>query len=162
MVYGQKNTIVKIIFYMTTIERAATVLCGAILGHSDEPLFIECMVPEVRQIDMECLLCMSLDAIDDALVAKAAAGESYLGLVYVIENMNVYALTTPARSKIMLVVRWFGVQPLEKQVRAALQMFYDAYVRLYSNPFYSVSSRVQGPFRSPLSSVLKDIAAMSL
>lgn len=122
---------------MTVVERRAQVVCVAVLGRFNEPLIVHCTADDVEAIEMESLFFMTLDAVEDAVVAKAAAGESFLNLVYAVDNINIYGLCAPSRTKILIAVRWEGLHPAIDIIKSALGRIYEEYVQLTCNPFYT-------------------------
>lgn len=87
----------------------------AILGRKYEPLYIHNFTDK-PDLEVQYFLHMSLDFVEDA-EASAPAGTGFLGLVFFLENINVYAYRTMSNAKFLVAVRWSGKMPEESSIQ---------------------------------------------
>jgi len=77
----------------------------AIIGKQGEPIFMENLLGELYEIDLEFATYSALDYIDEKY-AKPMSNDMYLGLLYSIfigaNELNIYAYMTNSQTKYVL------------------------------------------------------------
>ncbi|KAL0024525.1 hypothetical protein WJX79_000831 [Trebouxia sp. C0005] len=123
------------------------IVCAAVLGQTNNPLYLEVFQSKGKQEDalkFHYIMHCALDAVEEKVAApRKAPGEvfdTYLGMLYPTEDFKVYGSISNTRIKFMLVVD--EMLQKEDEMRMIFKRFHTAYVDAVSNPFYTTSTSV--------------------
>lgn len=126
------------------------IVCAAVLGQTNNPLYLEPFQDKGKQEDalkFHYIVHCALDAVEEKVAApRKTVGEvfdSYLGMLYPTEDYKVYGYISNTRIKFILVVD--EMLQKEDEMRMVFKRFHTAYVDAVSNPFYTTSSPMTSP-----------------
>ncbi|KAF3434734.1 hypothetical protein FNV43_RR21819 [Rhamnella rubrinervis] len=131
------------------------IVCVAVVGHQNNPLYIQSFTDADDALKLHHIVHCSLDVIDERVNNPKKSGptlnETFLGLLYPTENYKVYGYLTNTKVKFILVTTDLDVR--DADVRNFFRRFHAAYVDAVSNPFHVPGKELHKPenFRIMLS-----------
>jgi len=113
----------------------------AIIGKQGEPIFMENLLGETYEIDLEFATYSALDYIDEKY-SKPMSNDMYLGLLYSIfigpNELNIYAYMTNVQTKYIIfknVGDIFKSKEDEIAIKKTFEKINEVYIKACMNPF---------------------------
>ncbi|CAL5192862.1 unnamed protein product [Lathyrus oleraceus] len=120
------------------------IVCVAVVGHQNNPLYIQSFTEADDALKLHHIVHCSLDVVDERVNNPKKSGpmlnETFLGLLYPIENYKVYGYLTNTKVKFILVTTDLDVK--DADVRNFFRRFHTAYVDAVSNPFHVPGKKI--------------------
>ncbi|KIY73778.1 Sedlin [Cylindrobasidium torrendii FP15055 ss-10] len=116
----------------------------AFIGANNHPILIRSFVDNA--LKYHYIAHTSLDVIDERV--SASPKDSYLGLLYSIDDVAVYAYITPLNVKVVLAIALADAVIPDIKVLMIFKTLHLAYYRAISNPFLALGNPPQ-PVSSP-------------
>ncbi|CAM8990926.1 unnamed protein product [Rhodiola kirilowii] len=114
------------------------IVCVAVVGHQNNPLYIQSFTEADDALKLHHIVHCSLDVVDERVNNPKKAGptlnETFLGLLYPTENYKVYGYLTNTKVKFILVTTDLDVK--DGDMRNFFRQFHSVYVDAVSNPFH--------------------------
>lgn len=134
------------------------IVCVAVVGQQNSPLFVQSFTNGDDELKFHYIVHCSLDVIDEKVnnpkKAGAALNETFLGLLYPMEDYKVYGYLTNTKVKFILVTTDLDVR--DADVRSFFRRFHAAYVDAVSNPFHVPGKRITSrAFTERVSTIVK-------
>ncbi|XP_073039550.1 uncharacterized protein, partial [Primulina eburnea] len=90
------------------------IVCVAVVGHQNNPLYIQSFTEADDALKLHHIVHCSLDVVDERVnnpkKAAPTLNETFLGLLYPTENYKVYGYLTNTKVKFILVTTDLGVR----------------------------------------------------
>ncbi|KAM7257984.1 hypothetical protein ACFE04_013725 [Oxalis oulophora] len=120
------------------------IVCVAVVGHQNNPLYIQSFTEADDALKLHHIVHCSLDVVDERVNNPKKSGptlnETFLGLLYPTENYKVYGYLTNTKVKFILVTTDLDVR--DADVRNFFRKFHAAYVDAVSNPFHVPGKKI--------------------
>ncbi|KAK4757181.1 hypothetical protein SAY87_007308 [Trapa incisa] len=134
------------------------IVCVAIVGHQNNPLYIQSFTDGDDALKLHHVVHCSLDVVDERVNNPKKSGpmlnETYLGLLYPTENYKVYGYLTNTKVKFISVTTDLDVK--DADVRNFFRKFHAAYVDAVSNPFHVPGKKITSKtFAERISTIVK-------
>ncbi|RYR16513.1 hypothetical protein Ahy_B04g073551 isoform E [Arachis hypogaea] len=134
------------------------IVCVAVVGHQNNPLYIQSFTEADDALKLHHIVHCSLDVVDERVNNPKKSGpllnETFLGLLYPIENFKVYGYLTNTKVKFILVTTDLDVK--DADVRNFFRRFHAAYVDAVSNPFHVPGKKITSrTFAERVSTIVK-------
>ncbi|KAF9676180.1 hypothetical protein SADUNF_Sadunf09G0111500 [Salix dunnii] len=147
------------------------IVCVAVVGHQNNPLYIQSFTEADDALKLHHIVHCSLDVVDERVNNPKKSGltlnETFLGLLYPTENYKVYGYLTNTKVKFILVttdldVRDADVRNLRYGIAKFFRRFHAAYVDAVSNPFHVPGKRITSrTFAERVSNIVKSFGLSS-
>ncbi|KAG4104693.1 Sedlin [Neocallimastix lanati (nom. inval.)] len=125
---------------LTSINTVTKVSCVAIIGKNNNPMFIKNYSNEVDELKFHYLANISCDLVE-AKITQSKYNDSYLGLLYIMEDLAVYGYLTNTKIKIIIILT-ISINPVkDMEMKQIFRKVHNVYSNLISNPFYDPDSR---------------------
>ncbi|GAA5833344.1 hypothetical protein JCM3766R1_005473 [Sporobolomyces carnicolor] len=143
------------------------ILSIAVLGKQGNPLFLKSFSSRrggQNDLKWHYAAHTALDFFDEREAPAAKATESYLGLLYAMEDYAVYGYQTNTRVKFVVILALADAVIRDVDVKTIFRAIHNSYVAYISNPFTSLPeaehpSMLATPIRSAkFSKAMDDIA----
>lgn len=119
------------------------IVCVAVVGQKNNPLFIE-VFSKQEALPFHYIVHCALDAVEEKVTAPRKGPsdliDAYLGLLYPTEDYKVYGYISNTRIKFLLVLNEQASR--EDEIRLIFQRFHAAYVDAISDPFYTMDTAI--------------------
>ncbi|QCE12431.1 hypothetical protein DEO72_LG10g3675 [Vigna unguiculata] len=96
------------------------IVCVAVVGHQNNPLYIQSFTEADDALKLHHIVHCSLDVVDERVNNPKRSGpmlnETFLGLLYPIENYKVYGYLTNTKVKFILVTTDLDVKDADNLV----------------------------------------------
>ncbi|RDY14022.1 Trafficking protein particle complex subunit 2-like protein, partial [Mucuna pruriens] len=140
------------------------IVCVAVVGHQNNPLYIQSFTEADDALKLHHIVHCSLDVVDERVNNPKKSGpmlnETFLGLLYPIENYKVYGYLTNTKVKFILVTTDLDVK--DADVRNFFRRFHAAYVDAVSNPFHVPGKKITSrTFAERVSTIVKSFGFSS-
>ncbi|XP_065915360.1 trafficking protein particle complex subunit 2-like protein [Dysidea avara] len=125
------------------------IACIAVISKENFPLHI--WVPNSRSgaeadVSLHFLVHTCIDVVEEKVSQVSSKvgdpREHYLGLLYPSENYKIYGYATNSRMKLIIVTENYGSQTRDQEMKQLFKMLHAAYVKMFSNPFYTPGQRI--------------------
>ncbi|GAA5996567.1 trafficking protein particle complex subunit 2-like protein [Rhodotorula paludigena] len=139
------------------------VLSIAVLGRQGNPLFLESYSQRqggTADLKWHYAAHTALDFFDEREAPAAKSTESYLGLLYAMEDYAVYGYQTNTRIKFVLALALADAVIRDVDVKTIFRAIHNAYIAHLSNPFTAAESDNPAVLAAPIRS-RKFAAAMA-
>ncbi|KAG6763006.1 hypothetical protein POTOM_033534 [Populus tomentosa] len=147
------------------------IVCVAVVGHQNNPLYIQSFTEADDALKLHHIVHCSLDVVDERVNNPKKSGltlnETFLGLLYPTENYKVYGYLTNTKVKFILVttdldVRDADVRNLRCGIAKFFRRFHAAYVDAVSNPFHVPGKKITSrTFAERVSNIVKSFGLSS-
>ncbi|BGP16357.1 hypothetical protein JCM10213_004898 [Rhodosporidiobolus nylandii] len=145
------------------------VLCIAVLGKQGNPLFLQSYFSRTGgQADLKWHYAAhtALDFFEERELPAAKTTESYLGLLYAMEDYAVYGYQSNTRVKFVLALALADAVIRDVDVKTIFRAIHNSYVAYLSNPFTHAESDNPAQLATPIRSkkfakAMDDIAGKS-
>eukprot|EP00833_Pecoramyces_ruminatium_P012670 jgi/Orpsp1_1/1186702/evm.model.d7180000052644.1 len=125
---------------ITSLNTLTKISCVAIIGKMNNPMFIKNYTNEVDELKFHYLANISCDLIE-AKITQSKYNDSYLGLLYIMEDLAVYGYLTNTKIKIIIILT-ISINPVkDMEMKQIFRKVHGVYSNLISNPFYDPDSR---------------------
>ncbi|KAG5395402.1 hypothetical protein IGI04_025365 [Brassica rapa subsp. trilocularis] len=125
-------------------NRRKMIVCVAVVGHQNNPLYIQSFTEAEDALKLHHIVHCSLDVIDERVNNPSKSGttlnEAFLGLLYPPLNYKVYGYLTNTKVKFIMVTTDLDVR--DTDVRSFFRKFHAAYVDAVSNPFHVPGKKI--------------------
>ncbi|KAG2404179.1 uncharacterized protein HKW66_Vig0111010 [Vigna angularis] len=149
------------------------IVCVAVVGHQNNPLYIQSFTEADDALKLHHIVHCSLDVVDERAngwgfeifkpgdnQSGPMLNETFLGLLYPIENYKVYGYLTNTKVKFILVTTDLDVK--DADVRNFFRRFHAAYVDAVSNPFHVPGKKITSKtFAERVSTIVKSFGFSS-
>ncbi|XP_012081813.1 trafficking protein particle complex subunit 2-like protein isoform X2 [Jatropha curcas] len=140
------------------------IVCVAVVGHQNNPLYIQSFTEADDALKLHHIVHCSLDVVDERVNNPKKSGptlnETFLGLLYPTENYKVYGYLTNTKVKFILVTTDLDVR--DADVRNFFRKFHAAYVDAVSNPFHVPGKKITSKtFAERVSNIVKSFGLSS-
>ncbi|KAI9321534.1 Sedlin [Dichotomocladium elegans] len=119
--------------------------CIALIGKQNNPLFIKNFSTSHPDLKYHYIAHTSIDVIEERAIGTVATGtknlDSYLGLLYAMEDLAVYGYITNTRVKFVVVVSVTDGLIRDAEMKAIFKKIHAAYLSQVCNPFYNLYSQ---------------------
>ncbi|XP_071700656.1 uncharacterized protein [Rutidosis leptorrhynchoides] len=137
------------------------IVCIAVVGHQNNPLYIQSFTEADDALKLHHIVHCSLDVVDERVNNPKKSGmmlnETFLGLLYPTENYKVYGYLTNTKVKFILVTTDLDVR--DADVRNFFRRFHSAYLDAGSNPFHVPGKKITSKtFGERVSSIVKSVS----
>ncbi|XP_075521017.1 uncharacterized protein LOC142554215 isoform X1 [Primulina tabacum] len=134
------------------------IVCVAVVGHQNNPLYIQSFTEADDALKLHHIVHCSLDVVDERVnnpkKAAPTLNETFLGLLYPTENYKVYGYLTNTKVKFILVTTDLDV--CDADVRNFFRRFHTAYFDVVSNPFHVPGKKITSKiFAERVSTIVK-------
>ncbi|GAA5975989.1 hypothetical protein JCM11641_002861 [Rhodosporidiobolus odoratus] len=119
------------------------ILCIAVIGKHGNPLFLKNYSSRTGgQADLKWHYAAhtSLDYFEERELPAAKTTESYLGLLYGLEDYAVYGYQTNTRLKFVVVLALADAVVRDVDVKTVFSAIHNSYIAYISNPFSNAES----------------------
>jgi hypothetical protein len=131
-------------FEIRRSAREKMIVCVAVVGHQNNPLYIQSFTDADDALKLHHIVHCSLDVIEERVNNPKKSGttlnEAFLGLLYPTVNYKVYGYLTNTKVKFILVTTDLDVR--DTDVRSFFRKFHAAYVDAVSNPFHVPGKKI--------------------
>ncbi|KAK0243045.1 Sedlin [Armillaria nabsnona] len=124
----------------------------AYISANNHPVLVRSFVDNGNALKYHYIAHTALDVIEERgmqLAVIAAAKHPYLGLLYSIDDVAVYAYTTPLNLKIVLALALADAVVPDIKVHTIFKALHMAYYHAVSNPFLNLDPANPVPLNSP-------------
>ncbi|GAA5820057.1 hypothetical protein JCM11251_005465 [Rhodosporidiobolus azoricus] len=131
------------------------VLCIAVLGKHGNPLFLQSYsTRRGGQADLKWHYAAhtSLDFFEEREQPAAKTTESYLGLLYAMEDYAVYGYQTNTRVKFVLALALADAVIRDVDVKTIFRAIHNSYISYISNPFSNAETDNPAALAAPIRS----------
>ncbi|KAI8080178.1 Sedlin [Gilbertella persicaria] len=115
--------------------------CIALIGKQNNPLFIKNFSTSHPDLKYHYIAHTSIDVIEERIANGPKNLDSYLGLLYAMEDLAVYGYVTNTRVKLVVVVSVTDGTIRDADMKALFKRIHSAYVSNICNPFYNMDSQ---------------------
>ncbi|KAJ8294085.1 Trafficking protein particle complex subunit 2-like protein [Rhodotorula toruloides] len=132
-----------------------SILSIAVLGRHGNPLFLESYSSRRGgQADLKWHYAAStaLDFFEERELPAAKTTESYLGMLFAMEDYAVYGYQTNTRIKFVLAIALADAVVRDLDVKTIFRAIHNAYIAHISNPFTSAETDNPAAFAAPIRS----------
>ncbi|GAA6040192.1 hypothetical protein JCM8097_004175 [Rhodosporidiobolus ruineniae] len=145
------------------------VLSIAVLGKHGNPLFLQSYSSRrggQQDLKWHYAAHTALDFFEERELPAAKTTESYLGLLYAMEDYAVYGYQTNTRVKFVLALALADAVIRDIDVKTILRAIHNSYIAYLSNPFSTAESDNPAVLAAPIRSkkfakAMDDIAGKS-
>lgn len=132
------------------------VLAIAVIGKHGNPLFLQSYSTRTggeADLKWHYAAHTALDFFEERELASAKTTDSYLGLLYAMEDYAVYGYQTNTRVKFVLVLALVDAVVRDLDVKTIFRAIHNAYISQISNPFSGAESDNPATLAPPIRSV---------
>ncbi|KAI5479903.1 trafficking protein particle complex subunit 2 [Pseudohyphozyma bogoriensis] len=140
----------------TSSQASLRILSIAVLGKHGNPLFLKgYSTRRGGEADLKWHYAAhtALDFFEEREMAAAKTTDSYLGLLYAMEDYAVYGYQTNTRIKFVLVIALVDAVVRDLDVKTIFRAIHNAYIAHISNPFTQVASENPATLAPPIRSI---------
>ncbi|GAA5965133.1 hypothetical protein JCM21900_003661 [Sporobolomyces salmonicolor] len=146
-----------------------SILCIAVLGKQGNPLFLQSFSSRrggQEDLKWHYAAHTALDFFDERELPAAKTTESYLGLLYAMEDYAVYGYQTNTRIKFVVALALADAVIRDVDVKTIFRGIHTAYIAHISNPFTFAENDNPAVLAAPIRSrkftrAMDDIAGKS-
>ncbi|XP_047941988.1 trafficking protein particle complex subunit 2-like protein [Salvia hispanica] len=140
------------------------IVCVAVVGHQNNPLYIQSFTKGDDSLKLHHIVHCSLDVVDERANNPKKSGlitnETFLGLLNPTENYKVYGYLTNTKVKFILVSTDLEVRDVD--ARVFFGRFHTAYIDAVSNPFHIPGKKITSrKFAERVSTMVKSFGLSS-
>ncbi|KAG2644938.1 trafficking protein particle complex subunit 2-like protein [Panicum virgatum] len=138
------------------------IVCVAVVGHQNNPLYLQSFTEADDALKLHHIVHCSLDVIDERVNnpkrSAPTLNETFLGLLYPTENYKVYGYLTNTKVKFIMVATDLDVK--DADARNFFRKFHAAYVDAVSNPFHVPGKKIASrSFGARVSTIVKSFGS---
>ncbi|KAG8057604.1 hypothetical protein GUJ93_ZPchr0002g25562 [Zizania palustris] len=138
------------------------IVCVAVVGHQNNPLYLQSFTEADDALKLHHVVHCSLDVIGERVNNPKrnapALNETFLGLLYPTENYKVYGYLTNTKVKFIMVTTDLDVK--DADARNFFRKFHAAYVDAVSNPFHVPGKKIASrSFGARVSTIVKSFGS---
>ncbi|KAI0275335.1 Sedlin [Gloeopeniophorella convolvens] len=126
-----------------------TLAAAAFISPQNHPLLVRAFAGAGDALKYHYLAHTALDVIDERLAAAPKGADSYLGFLYALEDVAVYAYVTPLKLKIVLALALSDAVVRDADVLAVFKALHWAYYRAAADPFLKLHAPLDAPPDAP-------------
>ncbi|CAG8515068.1 416_t:CDS:2 [Funneliformis caledonium] len=116
--------------------------CIAIIGKQNNPLYIKNFSASHPDLKYHYIAHTSCDVIDERVgAAGPEAADTYLGLLYAMEDLAVYGYITNTRVKFVVVLSVPDAVIKNTDMKNLFRKIHTVYINQVCNPFYNLDGR---------------------
>ncbi|KAJ8659172.1 hypothetical protein O0I10_005211 [Lichtheimia ornata] len=115
--------------------------CIALIGKQNNPLYIKNFSNTHPDLKYHYIAHTSIDVIEERVASGPKNLDSYLGLLYAMEDLAVYGYITNTRVKFIVVVSVTDGIIRDAEMKAIFKKVHAAYLSQVCNPFYNLDSQ---------------------
>ncbi|CAI2169204.1 16232_t:CDS:2 [Funneliformis geosporum] len=116
--------------------------CIAIIGKQNNPLYIKNFSISHPDLKYHYIAHTSCDVIDERVgAAGPEAADTYLGLLYAMEDLAVYGYITNTRVKFVVVLSVPDAVIKNSDMKNLFRRIHTVYINQVCNPFYNLDGR---------------------
>ncbi|KAL1920164.1 uncharacterized protein VTP21DRAFT_1310 [Calcarisporiella thermophila] len=120
----------------------------AIIGKSNGPLYIRCFTPTHPELKYHYMAHTSCDVIDERASGGTKLADTYLGLLYTMEDLAAYGYMSNTRIKFVVVCTVSDEVIRDSEMKAIFRKLHSVYINYVCNPFYMYELNDSKPIRS--------------
>ncbi|XP_074110229.1 trafficking protein particle complex subunit 2-like protein [Cotesia typhae] len=123
------------------------ILCIAVIGKDNSPLYIKCLSEE-SEVELHYKVHTSIDIIFEKLntgnkITATDSRELFLGLLHFTDEHKIFGYATNTKIKFVVVLQTPSTTVRDNDVRMIFRKLHTAYCNVISNPFYSPGDPIQ-------------------
>ncbi|KAF0556895.1 Sedlin [Gigaspora margarita] len=115
--------------------------CIAIIGKMNNPLYIKNFSTTHPDLKYHYIAHTSIDVIEERVSTSPEASDTYLGLLYAMEDLAVYGYLTNTRVKFVVVLSVPDAVIKNSDMKSIFRKIHTAYINQVCNPFYNLDGK---------------------
>ncbi|RHZ70847.1 hypothetical protein Glove_265g11 [Diversispora epigaea] len=115
--------------------------CIAIIGKMNNPLYIKNFTDTHPDLKYHYIAHTSIDVIEERISAGPESADTYLGLLYAMEDLAVYGYLTNTRVKFVVVLSVLDAVIKNADMKNIFRKIHTAYINQVCNPFYNLDGK---------------------